>query len=52
MQATPDRKNVAHILEVVAAGREAAYVAWLSSSDRRGFALYVRAFVAGEHGPG
>jgi len=43
-RATPDRKNVPHITEVAGAGPGKAYVAWLSSSDPRGYALYLRAF--------
>jgi hypothetical protein len=43
-RATPDRKNVPHITEVAGAGPGKAYVAWLSSNDPRGYALYLRAF--------
>jgi hypothetical protein len=44
VQATPDHKNVPHITEVTGAGRGKAYVAWVSPSDPRGWALYVRTF--------
>ena len=43
-RATPDRKNEPHITEVAGAGPGKAYVAWLSNSDPRGYALYLRAF--------
>ena len=43
-RATPDRKDVPHITEVAGSGPGKAYVAWLSSSDPRGYALYLRAF--------
>lgn len=41
-QATPDQRDVPHIMEVTGAGYGKAYVAWLSSSDPRGYALYLR----------
>jgi hypothetical protein len=44
VQATPDQRNVPHIIEVTGAGSGGAYVAWLSSSNPRGYALYLRAF--------
>jgi hypothetical protein len=44
VQATPDQKDVPHIIEVTGAGSDGAYVAWLSSSNPRGYALYLRAF--------
>jgi photosystem II stability/assembly factor-like uncharacterized protein len=44
VQATPDHKHVPHITEVAGAGPGNAYVAWLSSSDPRGYALYLRTF--------
>jgi hypothetical protein len=44
VQATPDQKNVPHITEVSGAGPGEAYVAWLSSSNPRGYALYLRTF--------
>lgn len=50
IQAIPDRKNVPHILEVVGARPREAYVAWMSASNRHGYALYLRAFAAGRHG--
>ncbi|MGO9164632.1 MAG: sialidase family protein [Streptosporangiaceae bacterium] len=43
-QATPDHKNVPHITEAVGAGPGEAYVAWVSSDDPRGYALYLRKF--------
>jgi len=53
VQATPDQKNVPHIMEVAGAGPGEAYVAWLSSSDPRGYALYLRTFAVGvDHGAG
>jgi hypothetical protein len=44
VQATPDDKDVPHITEVIGAGPGQAYVAWVSPSDPRGWALYVRKF--------
>ena len=44
VQATPDQKDVPHITQVAGAGPGEAYVAWLSSSDPRGYALYLRTF--------
>jgi hypothetical protein len=44
VQATPDHKDVPHITQVAGAGRGKAYVAWLSSTDPLGYALYLRAF--------
>jgi hypothetical protein len=35
---------VPHIIQVTGAGRGRAYVGWLSSSDPRGYALYLRTF--------
>lgn len=53
VQATPDRKNVPHIMEVAGARRGEASVAWLSSSDPRGYALYLRTFsIAARGGAG
>jgi hypothetical protein len=44
VQTTPDQKDVPHIMEVTGAGAGEAYVAWLSSSNPRGYALYLRTF--------
>jgi BNR/Asp-box repeat len=44
VQATPDQLNVPHIMEVVGGAAGTAYVSWLSNSDPRGYALYLRAF--------
>lgn len=44
IQATPDEENVPHIMEVAGAVPGEAYVAWLSPSDPRGYALYLRTF--------
>jgi hypothetical protein len=53
VQATPDRRGVPHITEVAGAGPGRAYVAWLSSSDPRGWALYLRTFeIRARGGPG
>jgi hypothetical protein len=41
-QATPDQDNTPHITQVAGAGPGQAYVAWLSHSDPRGYALYLR----------
>jgi hypothetical protein len=35
---------VPHIMEVAGAGSGVAYVGWLSNSDPRGYAAYLRAF--------
>jgi len=50
VRATPDRKNVPHITQVAGAGPGEAYVAWVSSSDPRGYALYLRTFSIGADG--
>jgi hypothetical protein len=44
IQATPDRLNVPHIMEVAGGASGIAYVSWLSNSDPRGYALYLRTF--------
>lgn len=44
VQATPDQANGPHIMEVAGAVPGEAYVAWLSPSDPRGYALYLRTF--------
>jgi hypothetical protein len=44
IQAPPDQLNVPHIMEVAGGASGIAYVTWLSSSDPRGYALYLRAF--------
>ncbi len=42
VQATPDDRNVPHIMEVTGAEPGQAYVGWLSSSNPLGYALYLR----------
>lgn len=44
IQATPDRLDVPHIMEVAGGASGFAYVSWLSNSDPRGYALFLRAF--------
>jgi hypothetical protein len=44
VQAPSDELNVPHIMEVVGGGAGIAYVSWLSNSDPRGYALYLRTF--------
>lgn len=44
IQAPPERSAAPHIMEVAGGGSGVAYVSWLSSSDSRGYALYLRAF--------
>lgn len=44
VQAPADKLNVPHIMEVAGAGSGVAYVGWLSNSDPRGYAAYLRAF--------
>ncbi|MFE9424655.1 hypothetical protein ACFYNO_16985 [Kitasatospora sp. NPDC006697] len=44
VQVPGDRLNVPHIVQVAAGPPGTAYVAWLSDSDPRGYALYLRAF--------
>jgi hypothetical protein len=44
IQATPDRLNVPHIMEVAGGGSGMAYLSWLSDSNPVGYALYLRAF--------
>ena len=44
VQATPDERNVPHIMEVTGAEPGQAYVGWLSSSNPLGYALYLRTF--------
>jgi hypothetical protein len=50
VQVTPDQKDVPHIMEVAGAGPGEAYVAWMSSSNPRGYALYLRTFSTGASG--
>ncbi len=50
VQATPDQKDVPHIMEVAGGGPGRSYVGWLSSSDPRGYALYLRTFSVGADG--
>jgi hypothetical protein len=44
IQATPDSLNVPHIMAVVGGPAGTAFVGWLSDSDPRGYALYLRPF--------
>ena len=44
LQAPADRLDVPHIMQVAGGGAGTAYVGWLSSSDPRGYAQYLRAF--------
>ena len=44
LQAPADTRNVPHIMEVTGAGDGIADVAWLSDSNPRGYAVYLRAF--------
>ena len=44
IQAPPDQLDVPHIMEVVGGPAGTAYVSWLSNSDPRGYAEYLRAF--------
>jgi BNR/Asp-box repeat len=44
IQAPADRLTVPHIMQVAGGGAGTAYVGWLSSSDPRGYAQYLRAF--------
>jgi hypothetical protein len=44
LQAPADRLAVPHIMQVAGGGAGKAYVGWLSSSDPRGYAQYLRAF--------
>jgi len=44
IQGPPDRLAVPHLMEVAGGGAGIAYVSWLSSSDPRGYAMYIRAF--------
>jgi hypothetical protein len=44
IQATPDKLNVPHIIQVAGGGSGIAYVAWLSNSNPQGYAMYLRAF--------
>jgi len=44
IQATPDRLDVPHIMEVAGGPSGVAYVSWLSNSDPRGYALFLRTF--------
>ncbi|GAA1935616.1 sialidase family protein [Kitasatospora viridis] len=44
VQAPPDTLNVPHLIQVVAGPPGIAYVSWLSSSDPRGYAQYLRTF--------
>jgi hypothetical protein len=43
-QGPPDQSNVPHIMQVTGGGPGVAYVGWLSDSDPRGYALYLRPF--------
>ncbi len=44
VQAPADQLNVPHIMEVTGGGSGVAYAGWLSDSDPRGYAQYLRAF--------
>ena len=44
IQATTDRLDVPHIMEVAGGPSGVAYVSWLSNSDPRGYALFLRTF--------
>src|SRR5207253_9492813 len=44
IQAPADRLDVPHIMQVAGGGSGVAYVGWLSNSDPRGYAQYLRAF--------
>jgi len=44
IQAPADQSNVPHIMAVVGGVAGTAYISWLSNSDPRGYALYLRAF--------
>jgi hypothetical protein len=44
IQATPDRLNVPHIMAVVGGASGIGYVGWLSDSDPRGYAVYLRPY--------
>ena len=44
VQVPPDAMNVPHIMQVVAGPAGIAYVGWLSDSDPRGYAQYLRTY--------
>jgi BNR/Asp-box repeat len=44
IQVPADQLNVPHIMEVAGGGAGTAYVGWLSDSDPRGYAMYLRTF--------
>jgi hypothetical protein len=44
LRAPPDQVDAPHVMEVVGGGAGIAYVGWLSSSDPRGYAQYLRTF--------
>ncbi len=44
LRTTEDETDVPHIVEVTGAGSGRAYVAWLSSNNPLGYALYLRTF--------
>ncbi len=50
VQATTGNKDVPNITQVAGAEPGEAYVAWLTSSDPRGYALYLRTFSVSAHG--
>ncbi len=50
VETTPDQENVPHITEAAGAGPGEAYVAWLSSTDPLGYALYLRTFSVSANG--
>lgn len=52
VQATPDQEDVPHIMEVTGGRPGQAYVAWVSSSNPSGYALYLRTFSISADGVG
>ena len=44
LQAPADQRDAPHIMQVVGGSSGIAYVGWLSSSDPRGYAAYLRTF--------
>lgn len=50
IQVSPDRAPVPHITQVIGAGPGGAYVGWLSDSNRRGYAQYLRTFSVAANG--
>jgi hypothetical protein len=52
IRVTPGERYVPHITQVAGAGPGRAYVGWLTDSDPRGYALYLRTFSIGGNGGG